>query len=264
MEKEHIKKRLVFYFYTFENFTGNRAIQLHLRCLKHYSKVFDEALFIISVDDTENDKLIFDTEVELLKCGFKNVHFKVCNNSSFCECQAFFNEIVKKLGMLDGFTFFGHTKGTTNYGNGWAVEESLDAWILGMYYLNLEYIDELEDYFTRLNGARFYGTFLSNYITEPKNKLTYLGSFYWLNCPVIWGDVKKGIVELPIDVGNRALAEDFPAILYEWEEGTRLASHHLRILYFLKPYENTHKAIDFLLGEDIKKYEKYKNEMLNA
>ncbi len=259
---EHIKKRLIFYFYAFEGFTDNRAIKIHLRCLKHYAHVFDEALFVISVDDTENEQLIYIAETELLKLGFKDIHFKVRKNNGYREAQAFYDEIVKKLNALDGLTFFGHTKGTTNYGNGWAVEESLDAWLIGTYYLNLEFIDEVEECAVKLYGSRFYGAFLSNYIVGNKNKMTYYGSFYWINCPVIWADAKKDAIELPCDIGNRAFVEDFPALLYDWKEGAMLTTHLFRYLHPYKPYEETHKIIHFLLAESTEGYDKFKEEVL--
>ena len=141
----NIKKRLIFYFHTFEGFLDNRAIQIHLRCLAYYCNVFDEALFIISVDDTKNDRLIYDTETALLKCGFRNVQFKVHRNNPYCEAQPFFEEIVEKMNSLDGLTFFGHTKGEGNYNRKDANSEAVDAWILGLYYTNLSYLEEVEN-----------------------------------------------------------------------------------------------------------------------
>ena len=153
-----IKKRLVFYFYTFENFMDNRAIKIHLKCLKKYSNVFDNALFIISIDDVNNSPLIFETETELLKLGFKDIRFKIHKNNGYCESQPFYEEIVRNLKYLDGLTFFGHTKGVTNYAKSDVDIESIDAWLLGMYYLNLEFIPEVE-YRMTYSLSRFFGAF---------------------------------------------------------------------------------------------------------
>lgn len=258
----HIKKRLIFYFYTFNGFLDNRAIQIHLRCLSHYCNVFDEALFIISIDDIEDDKLIFDTETEILKCGFRNIQFKVHKNNSYCESQPFFEEIVSKLDVLDGLTFFGHTKGITNVLKNDVVIESIDAWILGMYYLNLEFIDEVEKSLC-YTPHRFYGAFLTDCKDPWYKQFFYAGTFYWINCPYVWNDAVAKIVKLPTTFNHRNFAESFPGLLYEWNNGRHgLDSHCKRILYLNDFYKKSHTSIPFLTGcED--GYNKFKEAILN-
>ena len=257
---EHIKKRLVFYFYTFEDFLNNRAIKIHLKCLKHYAHVFDEALFIISVDEIDNSKLIFETESELLKIGFKDVHFKVHKNNGYCEAQPFFEEIVSKLDNLDGLTFFGHTKGVTNYQKTDCCLESIDAWLLGMYYLNLEFIDEMESSVC-YNINRCYGAFLTENKHSGGTDWLYAGTFYWLNCPSIYIDGQRGCVEIPKTFHQRGFAEDFPGLLYKLEE---LGSHGNIILYPFDIYSKAHTAIPILLGDgdSLDRYEIFKKEIL--
>lgn len=258
---EHIKKRLVFYFYTFENFMDNRAIKIHLKCLKHYANVFDEALFIISVDNTGESKLIFDTEVELLKLGFNDIHFKIHKNNSYREAQPFYNEIVAKLNTLDGLTFFGHNKGTTNYENGWAVRESIDAWIIGMYYLNLEFINEVE---TSLLSEphRFYGAFLTDARNTALKSWLYSGTFYWINCLEVWNDATLGNIHLPSSAHHRGFAENFPGSLYEWNNGVDgLDSHGNMVLNVFDYYTKAQTAIPILLGNNIVGYENLKKNI---
>ena len=262
MEKEHIKKRLVFYFYTFENFLDNRAIQIHLKCLKHYSKLFDEALFIISVDDTENEMLILNTERELLDIGFKDIRFKVHKNNAYCEAQPFFEEIVCKLKWLDGLTFFGHTKGVTNYQKVDCCVESIDAWILGMYYLNLEFIDEVENSLC-YEPHRFFGAFLTDCRNSWFGGWLYSGTFYWLNCPSIWNDVVMKQKEIPTTYHHRGFAEDFPTLLYDWNNGVSgLDSHGKLVVHNFDYYTDTQNRISFLCG-GIEGYEDFKNKILS-
>ena len=261
---KNIKKRLVFYFFTFENFMDNRAIKIHLKCLKHYAHVFDEALFIISLNDTDNSKLIFDTESELLKLGFKDIRFKVHKNNAYCEGQPFFEEIVEKLKYLDGLTFFGHTKGVTNVCKLDANFESLDAWLLGMYYLNLEFIEEVEVSLC-YEPHRFYGAFLMNNEDGKGVNWFYSGTFFWMNCQTIYLDNVAGDVEIPIQCHQRGFAETLPGLLYDWNRGKGgLSSHGEYILYPLEIYSKAHIAVPFLLGDDTEGYEIFKKEMLDG
>lgn len=262
---EHIKKRLVFYFYTFDGFKENRAIKIHLKCLKHYSHVFDEALFIISVDDTENAQLIYDTEVEILGAGFKDVRFKVHKNNGYCEAQPFFEEIMEKLDTLDGLTFFGHTKGVTNYQKAGCCVESIDDWLIGMYYLNLEHIEDVENKMT-YRVSRFYGAFLTDNEDGPGVNCLYSGTFYWMNCPMIDIDRRNGEADIPKTYHQRGFAETLPGLLYKWKGvGTvEFASYCTRCLYPYDPYFETNYVISFLLGDDIGAYSLFKNEVLNS
>lgn len=260
---EHIKKRLVFYFYTFDGFKNNRAIQIHLKCLSHYSHVFDEALFIISLDDVENKQLIFNTEAELLKTGFRDIHFKVHKNNGYCEAQPFWEEIVSKLDVLDGLTFFGHTKGITNYQNENISKTSIDTWILGMYYLNLEFIKEVEQYMT-FYSARFYGAFLTDNREWNGVNWLYTGTFFWLNCPMIYVDFQTGEKKKPTTYHQRGFAESFPGLICEWKPYCpELSSHELRVLGGgYNAYCNTPDVMKFLLGNEEDDFNLFKKDIL--
>lgn len=258
MTDGHIKKRLVFYFYTFKNFRDNRANQLHLKCLKHYSRIFDEALFVISLDETDDTNLIFETQVELLKCGFKNIQFKIHKNGPYREAQPFYNEIVKNLRYLDGITFWGHNKGTTNYNREGAEQESIDAWILGMYYLNLEFIDEVEKSLCD-DVCRFYGAFLTDCTDTDWRCFAYLGTFYWINGASVWDDSVLGRIQLPLTCHQRGFAEELPGLLYGREH---LASHDGIFLYKYDAYTETHIRINFLLSENMAGYENFKKDII--
>lgn len=257
-----IKKRLVFYFYTFENFMDNRAIKIHLKCLKKYSNVFDNALFIISIDDVNNSPLIFETETELLKLGFKDIRFKIHKNNGYCESQPFYEEIVRNLKYLDGLTFFGHTKGVTNYAKSDVNIESIDAWLLGMYYLNLEFISEVE-YRMTYSVSRFFGAFLMDNTKSTDVKWLYSGTFFWLNCQMIYLDEITNKIEIPSYCHQRGFAESFSGMLYEWDPKTQvLGSHGGMFLYRHDMYSDTTDLLTFLVSDDVKGYEDFKNEIL--
>lgn len=254
---ESIKKRLIFYFYTFDGFKENRAVKIHLSCLKHYSSVFDEALFIIFLDDAEDKELIYETEAEILKIGLKDVRFKVHKNNWYCEAQPFFDEIVGKLKSLDGLTFFGHTKGITNYQKPDVSRDSLDAWLIGMYYLNLQFLDEVE--FEMIYSlARFYGAFLTENSEHPGVDWFYSGTFYWLNCLMIHNDSLIGEKEMPVSCHQRGFAESFPGLLYKPFE---MSSHERAFLYPYDAYFKACEAVEFLAGKDMEGFEKLRKEI---
>lgn len=257
---DYIKKRLIYYFYGFEGYRDNRAIKIHLNCLKYYSHIFDEALFVISLDDVDNKELIHSIQKDIIECGFKNITFKVHKNNGYCEAQVYYNEIIERLSQLDGLTFFGHTKGISNYHN--YNINSIDDWILGMYYLNLEYINEIETNLCH-DIARFYGTFLQAIGPKTnKNQIVYSGTFYWINAPMLYNDIKTGEVELPSTYFHRGYAEGIPGNSFPWGEGKFLASHNRRILGRYDEYTQSDEAIKILLGDEYEEYNNFKNEIL--
>lgn len=259
-ENTYAKKRLIFSFYAFDGYNDNMAIKLHLQCLKHYANVFDEALFVILVDDINNKDLVNEIKKKLIDCGFNDISFKVRKNTGYCEAKTFLDEIVCNMKYLDGLTFFGHTKGSTNVQNKDAVIESIEAWILGMYFLNLEYIDEVESTLTDM-GERFFGAFLSCFPYSKNKYRQYNGTFYWLNCLAIYDDYKSGWIEIPKSIDNRGFAERFPFTLYK-DSTVRYGSHGC--FFIIDPdnfYRNSHNLIKFLL-DDVDRYEQFKNNIL--
>ena len=259
MADEKIKKRLVFYFYAFENYKDNYANKLHLNCLKHYANIFDEVIFVISVDDLENKELILDVELEIIKCGFKDIRFKLHKNNAYREVPTFYDEIVERLDKLDGITFFGHNKGTTNVQKADAVIKSIEAWILGMYYLNLEFISEVEEQLCS-DVPRFYGAFLLDARKwDILNVCYYVGTFYWVNGPKIAVDILTKYVE-PLDTyHHRGFAECFPGLLYR-NCGLEIFGSHEHRFYTegrMDSYYQMQTYIPFLLGNDLTGYNKF-------
>lgn len=249
MGSESVKKRIIFYFYVFENYKDNYAIKIHLQCLRHYSHVFDEAFFVISVDDVNNTDLIMDVERELLSIGFKDVRFKVHKNNPYCESQVFFDEIAKKLDYLDGLTFFAHTKGITNINNDEYPIESIEAWIFGLYYFNLNFIDEVERMLI-YRTCRFYGAFLVDLTNYWAKMFLYSGTFYWLNAQRLVQDNMVGKIKLPTLITDRGFAETFPGSMYREYVTGYLTSHNARYLFYYNFHKETHETIPFLCEDD--------------
>ena len=177
------RRRIVFHFYVPQNWRDIRVIRLHLNCLAYYSFIFDEATFIISVDDESNEALIAEFEHEILNCGFINVRFKVMNNYySLYEATTLYNEILNKLNDLYGLTFFGHSKGIGNEIFGQANFDQLFEWICGLYFLTLDEYNVAQGNLLGYRGIS-YGPYkyLNEDVTNNKYGWMYSGTFFWLN-----------------------------------------------------------------------------------
>lgn len=257
-----MNKTLVFHFYTFDGFLKNRAINIHLKCLKQYHNVFNRALFVISTDDLSNHELIHETEEEILNCGFENIQFIVKQNNEFREAQTFYDEVILNLDIFDGIVFFAHTKGISNYAQFPNNAEDLDAWIYGLYYLNLNFIDETENFFNGIIPKMFYGAFLHVDINEVNWKKVpgyYQGAIYWLMPSTILEELKRG--RLPMEkvypkLENRIGAENYPMSLCYWRDNGeyKLGSHNLMATYLHNPYMEGKKIASFLCGDKYKDF----------
>ena len=65
-----MKKTLIYHLYYGKNFDSNPANVIHFLCLKDYIHIFDEAVFVIAMDDIKDTKSIEPALVWILKLGF--------------------------------------------------------------------------------------------------------------------------------------------------------------------------------------------------
>ena len=205
-----ITKRLIFHMWIPPKGSTQYELpeNLHFACLKRFSNVFTEALFILSTDDVNDSDTLSLYKSRILSCGFnRNVTFKVIENTMYYESLTFYNEIASKLSELDGLTFFGHSKGLTNYhGN----EENTIYWVLASYYFNLNWMDEVERMLLSYQQY-YYGTLLSLVDTIPNRyKWYYAGTFMWINTRKLneYGVKYDGAVVPPLV--DRSYSELFP------------------------------------------------------
>lgn len=254
-----MKRRLVFHFSVFNGVLENRAIKIHLKCLKKYSNVFTEALFILSVSEDASGDDIASVEKAIVDCGFvSNVKFLIEKITPYYEAKTFYYNIAQNLENLDGITFFGHTKGTTNYGNPRFSSEAIDAWIVGLYFLSLDDIKDVEyNLVNRFNNepSLFYGSCPIVWDREAEfySDVFYAGTFYWINGPL----VKHYLIEQKKDVpmiDSRFYAEKFPSFVSKWENGNKIYSYQTKILYSFDPYNEMHNMIPFLCDNKFDKF----------
>lgn len=215
-----MKKRLVFFIYVDTLYRGSKIYDLHFALLKRYSKIFDSATLYFSLKEINDENLEFARELakRIIDCGFiKDVEIKIRQNTTMREVDCFKEEVVGRIiDNVPELVFFTHTKGLSN-----TLNQSLFRWICGMYYFNLNFIDEVERnliykpiYDTAHSSGIFYGFPLilldiDNYL---KNKTYYAGTIYWINCAKAAQynrcfnvDPKKDYI-----YSTRVFAEEFP------------------------------------------------------
>lgn len=259
-----INTRLIFHFYVTENIGRSNVSELHFKCLKRYSSIFDSATFIISLDDIDNIELIKYVKERLIDCGFyKNVTFCVIKNNELRETSTFYDFIVSKLDSLDGLTFFGHSKGVGNEIEGRA-NESVIEWIKAAYFLNMEYFSEVIELLVEKPYGITYGALKCSWDDiDNANKWIYSGTFFWLNAQRFKRKVERDFIcfKKPDD---RYYSELFCGEHIKLERES--LSHEAYFLFgngCKNWYENSNIYIPYFLltDEDKEKYKKFKEDI---
>lgn len=240
-----IKKNLVYHFYTFEGFENNPVMKLHFHYLKKYSHVFDNSLFVLSVDDVNDKDLLIMTKKKIIECGFKDISFKVVENTQYREALTFYTEIVEKIDSYDGMTFFGHTRGVSTISH--TSLEYTFLWLSTIYYSSFEetYLEECEKLLTGVqNPYLFYGNPLFSLSGQKFNKhnLWYFGTMFWINTNLI----NEYFPSLP-KLSSKEYAEKFAGNLTD-----KIISHNdYRIIFFsFSVYDILKEVVIELFGEE--------------
>jgi hypothetical protein len=234
-------------------------------------------IFFVSTNNISDKEAIYEFEDYILQMRLcPNIKFMVKKNHIFREAQNFYDEIALKLKDLDGLTFFAHNKGITNYDSPYYVSEDVEKWVTSMYYGCLERPSEME---YGLTDARklAYGTLL-DVITDGftddklfddsmglwlgKKRYFYMGTFFWMNCPMIEYYMKNNNIELP-NLVDRWYAENFFANIFD--------VYHCESFDMRKTYNytdggarNLNVLLDFSFGEEIDNYLDFHNNVLQS
>lgn len=271
-----MEKTLVYHIYLCEDIDTNVAYKINAECLKYYIENFDKVKYVLVMDNLEDIdlrnkgiKYVSDLQYK----GETSIIFR--ENIEIGEAATLRDYVVNNKDDIN-YTFFCHTKGITYFrGEKLDYKNSIFNWILIMYFYNLNYIKEMEDYFFgKISGIRnFFGTLLMKKndddipLTIPNYH--YSGSFYWVNKPSLF---KLG--DYNYIFSNRYDAEFYPGYISGKKNGFSMASYNDVMLILNKKnlgcfYVLSEEAYDYiisLLGDKEKFYEfkNYVKEKLNG
>lgn len=275
-----MKKHLIYYLYVTDDFFERKTNLVNIECLRRYSYIFDKADFYLSLDDTGNYELIQKIEALIVGLGFKkDISFFIHQNDSFRESGVFKEEVADKLCTIDDeLIFFAHGKGFTNLEQ--YEEDSMIHWLLGCYYLSLEFVDEAEALITGMNTFSAYGSFplvlekrqlggdlLAKeelYLGRIKYMWCFSGTFFWVNPPRITDHMEIFGQSIP-KIHDRYYSEKFLGNVMSYNMNA--TGHKLRFLFSGNNMYNdgvAESCINFILDEDERAaYYKFREEILN-
>lgn len=191
------KTRLVFYYWISEHGFSN-IINVHYDCLKYYKNIFDEALFVLSIDNLENHEKIESIKNSILSIGFKNLYFKIIKNNINIRESICVKEIIDTLNDYDGLTFFAHTKGASDYDTQNFLFKYMSHWVVQMYYFNLNYINDVKTKLINENYLAYGAMMMENSnIATNRYRWYYPGTFFWINGKKIKKYIKYKNITVP-------------------------------------------------------------------
>jgi hypothetical protein len=263
-------KRLIYHFYLCNDYCDNVANKVHFECLKYYASVFDEIVIVFACDDNldygikEKASKYF---LDILGCNGR-ITFKYMPNGIMRDAQTFYDEIATKMDILDGITFFGHNKGYTNVTDSSINVQSVLEWIIGMYFMSLNDIDDVSKRLMSDGEPRFYGSYLMvNDKIPNKYHAYYTGTFFWIHTMKVYEIVKyREGMKIPA-LFHRGYAEVFPGNICKREENTEELCESVNgYLFDVDMYHESYAATEFLLSQKpglLEKYNKLKDEILS-
>ena len=276
----HQKKRLIFYLYITEDFFERKTNLITVECLRRYSYIFDCADFYLSIDDVNNYELINRIENLLINLGFnKDIAFHIHQNDDYRESAVVKAEIADKIKVLDDLIFFGHGKGFTNLAQ--YDEDSMIHWLLGCYYLSLEFVEEAIALITGMNTFCAFGSFplvlekrsleedylAQNelYLGRIKYGWCFSGTFFWLNPPKLYDHMHIFNQEVP-KIFDRYYSEKMLGNIMSYPSNA--TGHKLRYLFSGNNMYNEGVAEScnkFILEDnEIPAYYQFRQEILDA
>ena len=206
---DRIPIRLVYHLYVPNGEFGS-FMDVHWNCLRYYSHLFTESIFVLCMENPEDFDRIKSIEKHIIGLGFNNVIFKVIKNSQYREGLTLKNEVVDKMNDIDGLTFFAHSKGDSNLMSD--NSDNLGYWISSMYYYNLEFLDIVK--YKLIEGfylASGFLVFVNKNILNNKFGYCFSGSFFWMNTQRLYDYIKlygNGDTDY-LKIFDRVYAENF-------------------------------------------------------
>lgn len=271
-----MQKTLVYHIYLSDDIETNLAYKINADCLKYYVNIFDNVKFIIVMDNLGDFELREKGLKYISNIQFKgNVDIVFRKNTELGEAATVRDYVIKSDN--NDLVFFCHTKGIGAFKNK-DEKTNLDSiinWILVMYFYNLNYAEEVIEYFYGKRGPieAFYGTLLmllTDMDTYPVfiPKLHYSGSFYWVNKPFL-SKIKNNYDYDNYIFSNRYDAEFFPGYVFKedgWGKGlishnnVKIKSEGLLGAFYVMDNDGWDRVLS-ILG-DKEEFYKFKNEIM--
>lgn len=260
-----MKKRLLYNFYINRDTLNFYSNKIHFVLLRKYSYIFDEIYFNLSVDDVNDTELIRAVELKLLQLHTKGrIVFTISENNKFRESQLVYDEIYKNE-CDDALVFFGHNKGLTNYidPDNQYNKDSLDTWIVGLYYFSFIDINEIENELIGFQHVTFGPYLIHSNLIFNKHKHMYMGTFYWVNLQ----SLRNHIQGRHYGLNNRFFSELMLGEFVQFDVTSSRGDCYLRqtsgdfIPNFFEDADTYTKMI--YSEEDVDAFYKFKEEILN-
>lgn len=174
-----MKKKLVYFIYAKTPYP--EVYKIHYQCLKLYSNVFDEMQFIIAVDNDDNEAFEYYKNKLFETVSFEGdtrpIEFiQIKNDPENREYEEFKTYVIEQVPKLtDTYLFYAHGKGMSQFDINFG--EDVYKWIYGMYYFNLEVIEDAEE---KLNSG--YDAYGAMPLNLGAGDWLFSGTFIWFNC----------------------------------------------------------------------------------
>lgn len=241
----YMKKRLVYFIYA--KIPSPDVYKIHYQCLKLYSNIFDEMQFVISVDNKDTNAFEYYKkkilEIVSFKGDTRKIEFAMVDNDpvnrEFYEFKTYVIDQLPKL--KDTYLFYAHGKGVSNEG----YMRMVNRWIYGMYYFNLNFIDDVIEKFSY--GYDSYGSMLLN-----EHGPLFSGTYLWFNCNNFHRNFNELVDKIVKIYTKRYLSERFIQHTSSLENLAwyRMNEHSMTELKFFDDYKHVDEHMKYMYGVD--------------
>lgn len=240
--------------------------KIHFSCIKRYAKIFTNAVFVLTVDENYSPETIQEYRKKILSLGINgDISIKIRKNDYYREARTFNDEIVKKLELLNGLTFFVHGKGITNINRNDINKNDIYDWVISSYFQLFDNFDDVVFKLINGNTGICYGPFLfNNEYCLTKHNWYYSGSFQCINTKKLCNYIKSNNIQIP-ELCDRAYAETFLGDIINF---STFVCRSFMDKYVTSPpvamYTEHENVTKFFLGNNFEKYNRFKTEILNG
>lgn len=240
--------------------------KLHFACIEKYKNIFNNSIFVLSVDEGCSEELLNFYKRKIIEIGIRgNISIKIKKNTAYREASTFKEEIVDKLSELNGITYFIHGKGITNFGRTDINPDSVNEWVLSSYYQLFSKPDYVVKSLISENTGICYGAFLfNNDFCLTNHDWYFSGSFQAINTKKLLNYINNHGIKIP-ELCDRAYAEAFLGDCLEFNPFfVRSFNGKYGTTTPLIMYKEAEVPSKYIIGDEMIKYSNFKQEILSA